>query len=419
MKILHVNTFSKGGAAKACIRLHQSLVQKNIASKIIFLKKNSEEVIEESIEFIDNYLPQKNIFQRAIRKCFRLTISNNIKQQIKKKVSNGEIEWFSFPDSDYDLTTHPYYQEADIIHLHWVADFIDFSFFKKNKKPIVWTLHDMNSFTGGCHYSDNCTLFKSDCNVCHQLGGLDKKTYSEISFNLKSKALKGVKNIQIVSPSTWLMNFSLSSKLFGNMPHYCIPYGIDCQIFKIKDKIKAREKLNFPIDKKIILFVADSIKNKRKGFLYLEKAVEKLFFETDFLLVIVGGNSSEKATLKNRISLGKVNDEQLMAAIYVAADVLVIPSTEDNLPNTALESLMCGTPIIAFPIGGMVDIIEHKVNGLLAKNISVEALEESLCDFFDEINKWNSEEIRANAIKKYSSEIQANAYIELYKKIIN
>jgi glycosyltransferase involved in cell wall biosynthesis len=175
--------------------------------------------------------------------------------------------------------------------------------------------------------------------------------------------------------------------------------------------------LDIPKDKKVILFVADLISNHRKGFLYLKKAFEKLDSE-DVVLCAIGNKSGELKSLNNIKELGPIYDERLMSIAYSAADVFVIPSLMDNLPNTVLESLMCGTPVIGFPIGGITDMVQHGINGLLVKEVGVNALHETLNSFLNTIDTFDSERIRRDAVRKYDLKVQANSYIHLFESIL-
>ncbi len=198
---------------------------------------------------------------------------------------------------------------------------------------------------------------------------------------------------------------------------YHIPYGLNKDIFAHGDKNSSRDILNIPKDKKVILFVAESIHNNRKGFVYLKKAFEQLDLD-DLVLCSIGNKNGSLVSFKNSIELGTVYDEKMMSIAYSAADVFVIPSLMDNLPNTVLESLMCGTPVIGFPVGGIPEMIEDGVNGLITKEISVSSLAESLILFLKSDKTFNSSKISEDAVKKYELKIQASSYIKLFDSIL-
>ncbi len=421
MKILLVNTYDRGGAANACLRLHTGLLNEGIESSILF-KAQQKKIKNASV-----LKPLQNSFSTSLKiknKIRRILIELKLAKKRKPKenlfIKNRDknLELFSYPDSLCDITESPLYKEADIINLHWVAGLLDYkSFFEKNTKPVVWTLHDMNPFTGGEHYSEkHIGIDLNGKPIERILIEKEKEEFGKV-LKLKKEIFKNVKNLHIVSLCNWMSSELKKSIKFNNFPISIIPNGIDSEIFKPRNKEYSREILGIPIDKKVVLFVADSIGNHRKGFVFLQKAFEKLERD-DVVLCAIG---SKKATLEstgNIIELGAIYDERLMSIAYSAADVFVIPSLMDNLPNTVLESIMCGTPVIGFPIGGIPDMIQDGVNGLLTKEISVSSLIETLDLFLNSTDQFDRNKIRENAVKKYDQKIQADNYIKLFKSII-
>ena len=188
--------------------------------------------------------------------------------------------------------------------------------------------------------------------------------------------------------------------------------------FDLKDKVYSREVFNIPKNKKVILFVSESINNSRKGFVLLEKAFEKLSSDK-ILLCAIGNSNNNSNNSENVVKLGPIYDERLMALAYSAADLFVIPSLMDNLPNTVLESIMCGTPVVGFEVGGIPDMIENGVNGYLADEISSDSLYTAIMKFFEFPDLFDREKIRDKAREKYDLNIQAKSYNELFNKITN
>ena len=422
MKILIINTYDRGGAANACLRLYQGLLDEGIDASLLLKKKQKN---LPNAEILAPQKQKKSTLQKLKAKLKTLMRELNL---IKKESTSPQLsflknrpqglELFSFPDSNFDITDSPLYQEADIINLHWVAGFLDYkSFFEKNTKPVVWTLHDMNPFTGGEHYEENYSGIGIDGFPMERKREQREKNISNINLALKIKSLQPATNLTIVAPSQWLADEARKSEVFKNRRVLRIPYGLDSEIFKPVDRAYSREIFNIPTDKKVILFVADSISNNRKGFIFLKKAFEQLTRD-DVILCAIGQKNGELASLNNVLELGPIYDERLMSVVYSAADVFVIPSLMDNLPNTVLESLMCGTPVIGFPVGGIPDMIEHGKNGLLTKDVSVSGLKDTLLDFLDSENDFNRNSIREDAKNKYDLKIQAQAYIDLFRDIL-
>jgi len=422
MKVLIVNTYDRGGAANSCKRLHLGLLDAGVHSKVLLKNKNSK--WPESFQFTP--IRENPTFQEKLKRKIRRLAQEFKIYKRKQGVDDKDdflttrpkgLEMFSYPDSHLDITQSQLYKEADIINLHWVANFLDLeSFFQKNTKPVVWTLHDMNPFTGGEHYEEKF-LGLDECGN-PLVRELSKKEIEVSNTNkeFKKQIFSQVNNLRILTPSIWLKQEAKQSEVFGKFKVQNIPYGLDPDIFKPLNKIFSRQLLNIPEDKKVILFVADSISNNRKGFVFLKEAFSELDQENLILCAI--GSSGSKIISNNIIELGSIKDERLMSAAYSAADVFVIPSIMDNLPNTVIESLMCGTPVVGFPVGGIPDMIVHEENGLLTQDISVNALVETLEKFLSDSKIFDRNKIRQKALKKYDHKIQAESYLKLYRDIL-
>lgn len=424
MKILIINSYDTGGAANSCKRLHLGLRLIGINSTVLLRFKNSNWIysscFKHPIKIISGYDKFKNKIKR-ISKEFKLHSSQKVfknEEQIFIDQRSKDLEMFSFPNSNVDITQSDEYKECDIVNLHWVANFLDYqTFFINNEKPIVWTLHDMNPFTGGEHYEEKYLgIDELGFPIKREISEEEEKRAKE-NVEIKKSAISNSKKLIIIAPSQWLAEEARKSEVFKGLPVLCIPYGLDSKIFAPREKKYSRELLNIPNDKKVLLFVADSIDNNRKGFAFLKKALEVLD-NSNVILCAIGNDNNEVDLIDNVIKLGPIYDERLMSIAYSAADVFVIPSLMDNLPNTVLESLMCGTPVIGFPVGGIVDMIQHKKNGLIVKDISVQSLLETLEEFLNLKVEFNSEEIRKNAVKKYDLDIQASEYIKIFNEIL-
>lgn len=405
MKILIFNTSDIGGAANSCFRLHNALLNEKIDSKVIVNKKHKN--------YSKEFLFSSNTF-----KTFFLKVLFFFRYKINLRNRSKQLELFSFPNSAFDLTQSEFYKDATIINLHWVARFLDFNFFLKNKKPVVWTLHDMNPFTGGEHYDEKYLgMDEFGFPKERELTKKEKKTFNKI-IAYKKKCVENIDNLTIVTPSEWLAEEARKSSVFSNKPIYCIPNGIDPEIFTPKDKEESRLLLNIPKDKKVLLFVADSISNSRKGFIYLNKALEQIE-DTNVVLCAIGKSQINFSSTVKIVELGSINNEELLSHVYSSADAFIIPSLMDNLPNTVLESLFCSTPVIGFPIGGIPEMIEDGINGYLTEEVSVKSLSKTIQKFLDNPEFFNRKQIRENAVSKYNHTIQAKRYLELFNKITN
>lgn len=413
MKIVHISTSDSGGAAISCIRLHIALLEAGIDSHLVTNSKKRKDI------------PNHHVFSKAAKISLlekikiRFGLSLPLYQKHQKYLANKieGFEHFSFPESEFDLTDCELIKEADVINLHWVAGFLDYpEFFKNSKQTIVLTLHDMNAFTGGCHYSNGCEKYRNSCELCPQLAGTISTDSSRINLLIKQKSTRNV-NLTIVTPSKWLAECAKSSALLKNNSIHIIPYSLNLQIFKPIDKLQARLQLGLPADKKIILFVSSSLDNKRKGLDLLIRSLSLLKNTNEYILCSVGQNSFSENSM-NHISLGEMKEEKQMALAYNAADVFVLPATEDNLPNVALESVACGVPVIAFNIGGLPDIVKHGFNGLLCPEINPLELAETINSFFGGAFVFDKMKIRQDAEERFNNTLQANTYISLYKKLL-
>jgi len=422
LKILIVNTYDRGGAANSCKRLHLALLNQEVDSNVLHKFKQNNWP-NSSIFFQPSSNP--STFQKIKAKIERILIElkiythtpqKDVFLQFLKARPKG-LELFSFPNSNSDIAESPVYKEADVINLHWVANFLDHqSFFKKNTKPVVWTLHDMNPFSGGDHYIEEYLGIDESGFPIRRKWSKEELRVVKENITIKKQVMSTVDNLTIVAPSEWLAQEARKSEVFKGKSVLCIPYGLNAEIYKPRDKNYSRDLLGIPKDKKVTLFVSDSISNNRKGFVFLKRAFEQLV-DANLILCAIGQKNSELESINNILELGPIYDERLMSIAYSAADVFVIPSLMDNLPNTVLESIMCGTPVIGFPVGGIPEMIIDGENGLLTKDISVSSLVETLSKFLDSPGMFDRKRIRENAIEKYDQKIQAERYISLFKKI--
>lgn len=398
MKVVHISTFDSGGAATAAYRLHRGLCKLGVDSNFICLEKRSSSR-NDIIQFIPG---KRGILFRAVNKFLPLSQTRKNAETLKKIRKTGKFEIYSFPITDHDLSQNEVIQTADIINLHWVANFINFkSFFSKIRKPIIWTLHDMNPFSGGFHYSNdeiaNSVIYKN----------IDGKARFLKSESIKKSTIK-----KVVSPSSWLNNESKRSKVFGNTNHYQIKYGLDTNVFRLFDKKLARNIFNIPNEKIVFAFVSEQISNPRKGYDILEKCIDELRSNEDIHFVAIG--KSPKKLSPNVSYLGSIADERLLALAYCCADALILPSRQDNLPNVMLESLCCGLPVIGFPVGGIKEVIVSGENGYLCENVSDKSLLNAMRTFIGKPNNFDSTIISTKARGLYDELIQAGRYLNLY-----
>ncbi len=417
MKITLVNTSDKvGGAAVACNRLLMALNSQNIPANLLVQNKLSHSNLVSSTT--NNYFKSKLNFYRFAYE--RLLFS------LKEK--SKEVRFaFSLANTGEDISNNRLIYEADIIHLHW----INFGFLSLNtlekllklNKPVVWTLHDMWTFTGGCHYSGDCTSYQVECKNCPFLIKPGEKDISNAIWNKKSKIYDN-KNITFVACSKWLADIAKKSALLNKFRIESIPNPIDTSVYKPSDKFSVRNSLNIDNNKKFLLFGSMNIADKRKGFYYLNQALEILDkkhpeLKESMELIVFGKSKKEvfdKLPYKTN-DLGMLSEESRIVAAYNAADLFVLPSLEDNLPNTIMESISCGTPVVAFNTGGIPEMIDHKSNGYLSEYKNEEDLANGIYWAL-----FHSENIGENARNKtlnaYTYDNIALKYINLYHSLL-
>lgn len=396
MKIAIVSSSDSGGAGIAALRLHKALMASGVDSSMLCLHKASDTP--------KVYEYKRSLFSKVIDHLPFIPHKQN-KYKKHYPVLSECYECFSFPEAIYDISSHPLIQQADVVNLHWVGSSLDYSrFFKNVRKPIVWTLHDMNPFLGISHYYGD-----RDANL--QFSSLEEKVRE-----LKYEAISQHPNVSVVNLCHWMKDASEKSEALSNRRHTVIPNSIDINTFKIYDRTKIRRELSLPLDKPVLLFVSQSVKNKRKGFDLLQDALKGL--TRDCVLLVVGGVDEELKTRDNCIFVGSVNNEQRMAMLYAASDAFILPSREDNLPNTMVESLCCGTPVISFSNGGMRDHIQTLKNGVLVEEMTAEALLEGINLFWDNASLYNRSKISENAHEVFSPTMQAKRYMDFFQSVL-
>lgn len=409
-KTLLINTSdARGGAARASYRLHQGLEQVGINSTMLVQDKRSTDISVIG----PNLIGWKGV---GINYIFRYLIDKlPLLLYPKYQRTVWSPQWL--PNKVHMKINR---LNPDIVHFHWICDgFVPIQEVSKIKQPLIWTLHDMWPFTGGCHYNGTCDRYMYECGKCPQLGSDKEKDLSHWVWSRKKKFWANL-DFTVITPSRWLADCARSSSLFGDKKIEVIPNGLDIQKFKPIDKIKAKEDLNLPADKNLILFGAmNSIKDKRKGFQYLKSAINVLSEDLDFE-AIVFGNSGKDRQLNIPINyIGNVPDN-ILPKLYSAADVMVVPSIQESFGQTASESMSCGTPVVCFRTTGLKDIVNHKTNGYLADSFDIKDLARGI-EWVVEQNQRKKvlcENARKYAEKNFELKYIAKKYIDLYSQML-
>ncbi|RYY33754.1 MAG: glycosyltransferase [Sphingobacteriaceae bacterium] len=416
MKVTLINTADAGGGAPAaCMRLLKALEAKQVDVTLAVQKKLTAEQLV--VDTVSNLQGRANFFgERLPFMTF---------QEKDKSVRFA----FSPANTGSNIASQPAVIEADILHLHWTnSGFLSIKNLKQLfalGKPIVWTLHDMWAFTGGCHYSGGCNHFFNECGDCWMLRKPHIKDLSHKVWQRKAKFLPKAKNLNVVACSNWLGDVARTSSLLKQQPVQTIPNPIDVNVFSPKERILVRTKWKMDASVRIILFGAANINDKRKGISYLVNALYQLKKNykgnENIEIAIFGKNTHfDVSTLPFKThELGIITNQADLAEIYSTADVFVSPSIEDNLPNMIMESLACGTPVVAFNTGGIPDMIDHLENGYLAEYKSADDLAVGLQHvLFEADADGMAVNARQKVLKNFTPDIVAGKYIELYQSLL-
>jgi len=414
MKIIHINTSAYGGAGLAASRLNNALNSIGVTSSLFTLHGADNN---------NRFFPDNTLQGRISRYIYRQKIDRDFNRYFSSRPNN--LEKFSDDRSEYKKIIEQL-PEGDIINLHWIANFIDYrNFFKSIPKriPLVWTLHDMNPFTGGCHYSGDCRKYTESCGNCPQLGSTNSKDLSFEIWKRKRHAFSFIdpNRLHFVCPSAWLAQIAKQSSLLSKYNIHTIPNSVDTNNFKPQNKAIVREALRLPTNAKIILVGAVSINNYRKGMHLLQKAIASLSPTENIILLTLGDGNLDAGIPFQIRQFGDVSNSIFISLLYNAADVFVIPSLEDNLPNTVLEAISCGTPVVGFNTGGIPEMIRNSENGLIVSKGDTKALGENILLLLQNKNlRLNlSDRARQIAVSEYNYDIQSQRYRSLYETLLN
>lgn len=416
MRVLLINTAERiGGAAVAASRLMESLKNNGIKAKMLVRDKQTDQISVVSLKH--NWLQVwKFVWERIV-----IWKANRFKK--------NNLFAVDIANTGTDITHLPEFQQADVIHLHWVNQGMlslkDIRKIMHSGKPIVWTMHDMWPCTGICHHARECTNYQQECHHCPYLhNGGGSKDLSTRIFRKKMK-LYSEARVTFVTCSHWLKARAQKSALLTGHNIFCIPNPINVNLFKPRNKKDAREKMRLPQDGKLILFGSLKVSDKRKGIDYLIESCNLLAEKhpelKESLGVVVFGNQSqllEKLLPFKVYALPYVTDEHRLVDVYNAVDLFVTPSLEENLPNMIMEAMACGVPCVGFNVGGIPEMIDHLHNGYVAQYKSSEDFANGI---FWVLNDHNyaalADQACRKAVANYSENIIAKKYTDVYNKI--
>lgn len=395
MKVVHITSIDSGGAGLAVLRIHQALIDRGIDSSVLVLTKTSNE--KKVFPYWGRLLPESiiNQYEKVLKLIWR-----QFNPIVKKLRHSGMNCFFTLPISIYRVENHPMLKHADIVHLHWVQNFINYpSFFSKIAKPCVWTFHDENVSLGGFHYFfDRDNLYSK------------YKYFEDYAMQVKREVFTSQGNLLLVPLSKMMKEHIDKIDYFNHLRKKIIHNPVNCFIYSLHNKIVARQHLGLPLDKKIILFVAYNIFDRNKGIDKLIAAI-KLLRRVDVVLCCVGGNCTMSIDVPY-ICMGYVNDEKILSKIYSAADLFVLASEQEAFSQTPLESIASGTPVVVTPCSGTEELITEN-NGIRCNDFTSEEL--ARCIDIALGTSYNPNVMREDIIKRFSPEHIALQYIEIYQ----
>lgn len=437
MKVLFVNTNDTlGGAARAAMRIMRGVQQSGVEAQMFVKDKYSKSL---DIIPLSQYTPSSN---------WLLDVFKWIGQKFKNRYHM--FKWHPYKHTKQNVfmsdlrhtDIHGALQKLDydIVHLHWINNrFLDIRELAKIHKPIVWTLHDSWPFCGVCHYFLDCERYQTHCGECPMLGSKKEQDLAYEIFENKLEAYKDL-NLHIVTPSHWLGDCSRKSALLGKFPVHVIPNCLDTDLFRqlssteiltlaerqqnaVVGRVLRKATQDKGLAKPLILFGAMNAASDRiKGFVSLLSALQILdaqSFKTD--LVVFGANAQELPMKFQNIDVtfvGYIHDSSVLTALYNIANVMVVPSLTENLSNAIMESLSCGTPVVAFNIGGNSDMIDHQQNGYLAKELDCEDMAHGIQWCIEHnANDALSMNARKKVMNNFTIDIVSKQYKQFYQLI--
>lgn len=369
--MLVISTFEQsGGAARTAHRLYQQLNKMGVDCRMLVQYKQSDDSlvsaprgwIAQITRMLRPYLDALPLY------CYRSRLS-----------PPWSLAWLPI-DIRHEVASFA----PDLIHIHGVGHgFLSLDSISLLPGPLVWTLHDSWAFTGGCHLPGDCERYSDRCGYCPQLNMRHENDLSRWGWNRKAEMWPQL-DLTFVAPSHWLARCAASSSLLSSKKIEVIPNGVDTSYFTPRNSSSAKATLGLPNDEIVILYGASAfLKDANKGFYLLQEAMKQVVArkpQKKLVLALFGDSTYGELEFHGipARSYGHVSTEDQLVTLYSAADIFILPSLQENLPNTVMEAMACGTPCVAFEVGGVGDLISHGENGYLAKAANEHDLAEGI-----------------------------------------
>lgn len=394
MKVLHLSSTDAGGAGLCAYRIHKSMLEYGLDSKMLVLEKvhNKDSTIVKVFTF-------RSFVFRVFHKFLRLLKIYICEYDYLIKLSEDRNAFYSRPTSPFDISNHSLIKEADIIHLHWVDNFIDLpAFFRQVNKPIIWTLHDEGLFYGTAHYSSE--LIPDD--------------KLEIKYSMiKKEMILNRNQCGIVFLSNYFKKKFLGHQVINGCKVKVINNSVDGSKFIPIEKTMARNLFNLPLNKKIFIFVAAKINDPRKGLSDLIEVLER--FKDPNMMILAVGNNTSFTPHPLVYATGVIRDSEILSQLFSASDYYVMPSKQEAFAQTPLEAMACGLPVVAFPVSGTEELIDDN-NGVICKDFSIDSLEHSIYKILH--NDYSSSYIRDSVLNRFSPSMICDHYLNFYSELL-
>jgi len=414
MKVIHLMTTPDGGAARVGLNLNTGLRGCGVDSRVLLAKGDAR------MDGVSCFVPPRDIFSMARRWVTSAIQRAQFRPYRQWQRTSARPRWerFSAARGGWGKSLARAVADCDIVHLHWVSDFVDLgSFFDAlpERARVVWTLHDLWPFTGGCHFPEGCEKFRQSCGSCPQWGSKQLDDFSRKNWEIRRRAFVrwGQGKLRLAASSQWIADCARDSSIFQGVPIDVIENGIDLEGFVPIDRAAARQQLNLPQDAFVALFLADSGGNRRKGLTVLEAALKGIKSSSSRVLLVAGDAVARALAGWTVVPLGYVTQTARLSEVYSAADVFVHSALEDNFPNTVIEAMACGTPVAAFRVGGLPEIVTSEECGSLCEPATADALRAMLVP----AERWASSPERRAACRTRAENFSIRRMVESYRAV--
>ena len=396
MNVLHISeSDAAGGAARTAYKVHRGLEEAGHVSRMLVGRQVTHDPGIRSIK-------RNNGWRAADRVAG--TVTNAL-----------GLQYAYFPSSNA-VVRDPWFREADLLQLHNLhGSYFGFTALPhlSRRRPTVWLLQDQWAMTGHVAYSLECERWRTGCGSCPHLDEYPRlrRDTTALLWRLKRRVYER-SALTLIVPSRWMLELVEASPLLSRFPARRIPHGVDTNVFRPVPQQEARSRLGLPADRRVVLFVASHLNERRKGLDLLERALALM---NDPPLLALAGEGKAPARVESR-SLGAIEDDELLAHAYAAADAVAVPTIADALTQTAIESIACGTPCVSFDRGGVTDVVTHMQTGYQARFGDVDDLAQGLQTVLD--GDGFGPRCRKTAEASFSVDLQVRRYLEVYEELI-